>query len=143
MQFNSKKEMNQHVNILLLNHKIGIFTVDLDFSKTKIEEEEEANVKKKMEEDEDEINRKFEDHLNREKRKNLKAEVISTTEGELYYAWEEFILQEEEFFEARKKFTEEFNATFFKGFEAYTAGHWDLAKIQFEQANVSEIVIII
>ncbi len=111
------------------NLLLGIFTVDVDFSKTKIEEG--SDVKRNVDE-ENTIEQKFEDHLNREKRKNLKADVLE----EEYFAWEEFIYQDEEFNEAHKKFTEEFYEAYTKGFEAYVKGSWTLARMMLEQANV-------
>ena len=123
--------------LLLITYIIlGIFTIDVDFSTTKIEEGIEAKVVN--EDDENLINQKFEDHINREKRRNLKREIIEgISEGVLYYAWDEFVFQDEEFTAARKKFTEEFNEIFLKGYEAYINGQWQLAKKHLEQANVS------
>jgi len=58
----------------------------------------------------------------------------------LYYAWDEFVFQDEEFMEARKKFTEGFFESFLNGYDAYVDGKWILAKSHFEQANVNIII---
>ncbi len=55
---------------------------------------------------------------------------------EEYYAWEEFIFQDEEFKEAHDIFIEEFLENYTVGFEAYVEGKWPYARMNLEQANV-------
>jgi len=124
-----------------------IFTIDLDFSQIPIEKEEET-MNKNNEVDEDgednSITQKFQDHINREKRKNLKKEVLEgMSDGELFYAWEEFVFQDEDFLAARTKFTEDFYDYFLKGYEYYVYGDWNNAKVEFERANVRITALIL
>ena len=65
------------------------------------------------------------------------------SDGELFYAWEEFVFQDEDFLAARTKFTEDFYDYFLKGYEYYVYGDWNNAKVEFERANVRITALIL
>ena len=102
----------------------------MDVNALKIEEPEVENVNKGKGSN---IEQKYENYLNRVKRKNLLADVM---EGD-YNAWEEFLqADEEDFTEIRKKFVPEFYELYNIGFANYVEGTWDMAKVYLENANV-------
>jgi hypothetical protein len=113
---------------------LDLYTVDLDLSMLKVEEEDEMK-------NEDEIARRKRMVINillkfqlvkKKQKRSLKEDCFA---GNIR-VWDEFIKESSEFRKVRESYTDLFYETYNAAFDLFRQGEWEEAAVKFEEAQV-------
>jgi hypothetical protein len=108
--------------ILFINYSV-IYTIDLDLSLLKIEEEDEENVKV--------IDSKLKRYVVRQERKAYYEQAMNCE----FSVWNDFLENDIDFKLVNRKFTPEFYQEYNIGFDCFIDGKWEEARSHFESSN--------